>query len=57
MNININSLFINLINKSYYLNSIEESILVITRKSLKVKYNDYNKTSYKEEIYYKLYSK
>ena len=57
MDININNLFINLINKSYYLNSIEKNILVITKKTLRAKYNGCGKTSYKEKTYYKLYSK
>ena len=57
MDININSLFINFINKFYYLDSIEESVLVIIKKFFRAKYNSYNRTSYKEEIYYKLYFK
>ena len=39
------------------MNSIEESILVVIKKSLKVKYNGCGRTSYKEKTYYKLYSK
>ena len=57
MDIDINSLFTNLINKSYRLNSIKESVLVATRKLFKAKYSSCSRTSYKKEICYKLYSK
>ena len=57
MDININNLFTNLINKSHRLDSIEESALVTTKKLFKAKYNNYSKINYKKKIYYKLYPK
>ena len=53
----MDSLFTNLINEFYYLDSIKESVLVAIRKPLRAKYGGYGRTGYKEETYYKLYPK
>ena len=56
--IDMDSLFINPINELYYLESLEESALVVrSRKPLRAKYSGCSRTSYKEETYYKLYPK
>ena len=52
--INIDDLFADLIDKSRRLESVEESAL-ITRKALRAKYKDYGKTGYAIETCYKLY--
>ena len=55
--IDMDSLFADLINKSYRLDSIEESALVTTRKPLRAKYSGCGRTGHKKETYYKLHPK
>ena len=62
VNININTLFTDLLNKACWIESLSENkynniLFTKIRKLLKVKYRGYRKTSYTKEFYYKLYLK
>ena len=56
--ININKLFANLMDKSRRLYNVEENMLITkTRKPLKAKYRGYGKTNHAKESCYKLHPK
>ena len=60
-NINIDALFIDLLNKARQIENLgkdeyNNTLFTKTRKPLRAKYRGYGKTSYTKESYYKLYS-
>ena len=62
VNINIDALFIDLLNKAYWIESLgknkyNNTLFTKIRKPLRAKYRGYRKTNYTKESYYKLYLK